>query len=123
VPRASYTNISVGKLETGFLTQYRFLALRLSLTNKYLKKENKKVKENQKNDPKMKINDLINDAITNAVIRRGLLEEEILLAISDEEAGRVAGGLAKVDHPIIPESKRICPPIIVGLIAKVDEVA
>jgi hypothetical protein len=79
----------------------------------------------------MEINDLIQDAISNALTRRGLLEEETLLALSDEEATRIAGGLTSeikltkfnpiepVSPPTKPTSiKPICPPIIVGLIVQ-----
>ena len=85
---------------------------------------------NKKDNRQMAINDLIQDAITNAMTRRGLVEkEEALLALSDEEAARVAGGLTSVItvaafKPIEPVCsptkptpiKAICPPTIVGLL-------
>ncbi len=40
---------------------------------------------NKKYKGQIEINDLIDDAITNAVARRGLVEQEALLALSDEE--------------------------------------
>jgi hypothetical protein len=79
----------------------------------------------------MEINDLIHDAISNALTRRGLVEEDACIALSDEEAARIAGGLtseikATKFSPIEPVSpptkpisiKPICPPIIVGLIVQ-----
>ncbi|MGF1935083.1 MAG: hypothetical protein RM347_011870 [Nostoc sp. ChiQUE02] len=85
---------------------------------------------NKKYNHQMEINDLIDDAIVNAVTRRELVE-----TLSDEEAARVAGGLTaeatKVPVSIKPEIiagfkpiqpiKPICPPLIVGLIALPDD--
>ena len=78
----------------------------------------------------MEINDLIQDAISNALTRRGLVEQEACTALSDEEAARISGGLTseikatKLNpiEPVCPPTKPtpikpICPPIIVGLIA------
>jgi hypothetical protein len=88
----------------------------------------------------MEINDLIHDAISNALTRRGLVEEEACTALSDEEAAKIAGGLTSeiksikfdpiepVCPPILvglieatPIKKIYCPPILVGLIAVDDE--
>ncbi|MBW4565265.1 MAG: hypothetical protein KME32_30105 [Mojavia pulchra JT2-VF2] len=89
----------------------------------------------KKYNQQMEINDLIADAVTNAVTRRGLLgTEEGLLGLSDHEAASIAGGLTsettitklKPIDPVIagmialpddPPVKPICEPIIVGLIA------
>ncbi|BAZ49524.1 hypothetical protein NIES4103_21360 [Nostoc sp. NIES-4103] len=56
----------------------------------------------------IEINDLIDDAVKNAVARRNeaLDSEEALLSMSDAEAKSVAGGIAIFK-----------PPIIIGLIA------
>jgi hypothetical protein len=87
--------------------------------------------ENKKSNHQMEINDLIDDAITNAVTRRELVE-----TLSDEESAGVAGGLTaettKVARIIKPDIiiagfkpiqpiEPICPPFIVGLIALPDE--
>lgn len=54
----------------------------------------------------LEINNLIDDAVNNAVARRnqGLDSEDALSSVSDEEAKSVAGGLIAK------------PPIIIGLI-------
>ena len=54
----------------------------------------------RKYNRKLEINDLIDDAVKNAVERRnqGLDSEDALLALSDTEATNVAGGIA---FPII----------------------
>lgn len=85
--------------------------------------------EERKNCPQqIEIDDLIGDAIANAVTRRGLVE-----TLSDEEATSIAGGLTeeqkailikrvptvagfKPIQPTCPPVKPICPPIVVGLI-------
>jgi hypothetical protein len=84
----------------------------------------------------MEINDLIDNAISNAVARRELAKQDALLALSDDETAAVMGGFTTqlgiadesldiavagykpikppIKHPIQP----LCPPIIVtGLIA------
>ncbi len=89
---------------------------------------------NKKYNHQMEINDLIDDAILNAVTRRELVE-----TLSDDEAAKVAGGLTaettKIAVSIKPEIiiagfkpiqpikpvKPICPPLIVGLIALPDD--
>ncbi|MEH1819596.1 MAG: hypothetical protein V7L22_03095 [Nostoc sp.] len=65
----------------------------------------------------IEINDLIDDAVKNAVTRRNeaLNSEESLLLISDEEAKSVAGGESKL-VPIIL-GKIFIPPITIGLVA------
>ncbi len=81
----------------------------------------------------MEINDLIQDAISNALTRRGLVEEEACTTLSDDEAARVGGGLtseikATKFHPIepvCPPTKPIsinpdCPPFLVGLMIAPD---
>lgn len=92
---------------------------------------------NKKYKGQIEINDLIDDATKNAVARRGLVEQEALLALSDNEIVGIMGGLAtpkaaiadKIDitvagfKPIKPPIKPICPPIVVGLIAVDNELA
>jgi hypothetical protein len=81
----------------------------------------------------MEINDLIDDAITNALVRRGLVEkEETLLTLSEQETAGVIGGLTskiavagfKPINPVCPPTKPtikpVCPPIVIGLIALPD---
>ncbi len=89
-------------------------------------------------DKKLEINDLIGDAVNNALARRqgGMESEDGLLALSEEEARGIGGGLSiqqleikPIDPCVIePYVKEpyviagykpipICPPIIVGLIA------
>lgn len=86
---------------------------------------------NKKHNGHLEIHDLIGDAIANAVTRRGLASSsEALLALSDEEATAIAGGLAAKDSAIISDkkpnitiagAKPIKPPIlVVGLIAVPD---
>jgi hypothetical protein len=72
----------------------------------------------RKHNSKVEINDLIDDAVNNALARRN----EALVDVSNEEAENIAGGLAI--FPIIlgfikpfPLGKIACPPIVVGLIA------
>jgi hypothetical protein len=78
------------------------------------------MEDNKKSNHQMEINDLIDLAITHAVIRRGLVEEEGCLALSDEEAAKVAGGvtISKTPKVIVAGFKPIRPPLIVGLIAQ-----
>ncbi|XHR81074.1 MAG: hypothetical protein ACFKPT_22940 [Gloeotrichia echinulata GP01] len=69
----------------------------------------------------IEINDLIDDAVKNAVARRHevLDSEEALLSMSDAEAKSVTGGASlSVDKfcPIIL-GKIIKPPITIGLLA------
>ncbi|MGD1704248.1 MAG: hypothetical protein F6K22_07690 [Okeania sp. SIO2F4] len=92
------------------------------------------MQESKKSNRKLEINDLIDNAIDNAVARRGLVE-----TLSDDEAQSIGGGLSlapqkpviagfkpicypikpiePVCYPIKPPIKPFCPPIIVGLIA------
>ncbi|GAA6619422.1 hypothetical protein [Scytonema sp. NUACC26] len=86
------------------------------------------MESNKKSNHHIEINDLIDLAITNAVIRRGLVEEEGCLALSDDEAAKVAGGLTidkstkalskKTPEVIVAGFKPVRPPLIVGLIAQ-----
>ncbi|MEH1920015.1 hypothetical protein [Nostoc sp.] len=64
----------------------------------------------------IEINDLIDDAVKNAVTRRNeaLNSEESLLLMSDKEAKSVAGGESKL-VPII--LGKIFIPITIGLVA------
>lgn len=67
----------------------------------------------------LQINDLIDDAVENAIARRNqaLNSEESLLVVSDEEAKTVVGGIVgDVSRTIIG-----FPPITLGLIAYPDE--
>ncbi len=95
------------------------------------------MQESKKSNRKLEINDLIDNAIDNAVARRGLVE-----TLSDDEAKSIGGGqsfslseekisivagfkpicypikpIEPVCYPIKPPIKPFCPPIIVGLIA------
>lgn len=94
------------------------------------------MEETNKHNYQMQINDLIDDAINNAIARRSLAQED-LTTLPDAEITKVMGGqlLAKditilgykpiqpiclpTKPPIIikPPIKPICPPIIMGLIA------
>ncbi|RUT10015.1 hypothetical protein DSM106972_005100 [Dulcicalothrix desertica PCC 7102] len=50
------------------------------------------MEENKKFNHQMEINDLIDDAITNAITRRSLVEtKDALFAVSDQEAAIIAG--------------------------------
>ncbi len=64
----------------------------------------------------LEINDLIDDAVNNAVARRslGTDSEDALSALSYEEAARVAGGLTT---GTVAGLKSVCPPITIGLVA------
>ncbi len=64
----------------------------------------------------IEINDLIDDAVKNAVTRRNevLNSEEALLSMSDEEAKSVSGGESKL-VPII--LGKVFIPITIGLVA------
>ncbi|MEJ6484840.1 hypothetical protein N0Y54_26575 [Nostoc punctiforme UO1] len=73
----------------------------------------------KKFNQQMEINDLIADAVTNAVTRREILTEEALLGLSDEEAAGIIGGLTS--EITVTELKEICPPTVVGLIALPDD--
>lgn len=89
----------------------------------------------RKHNIQFEINDLIDDAVENAIARRGCLE-----TLSDREAARVAGGQTEIAIPqeediiyfpndpiCVPiEStnrpiKFICPPLVVGLIVPLPE--
>jgi hypothetical protein len=92
----------------------------------------------KKSHQQMEINDLIADAVNNAVARRELAAtEEGLLGLSDEEAASIAGGLTSEttftelkptdsDYPPTiagmmplpddPKIQPICEPVVVGLI-------
>ncbi|MHC5860619.1 hypothetical protein [Nostoc sp.] len=64
----------------------------------------------RKYNSQIEINDLIDDAVKNAMTRRN----EVLLSMSDEEAKSVAGGASKL-VPIIVG--KIFIPVTVGLVA------
>ena len=79
----------------------------------------------RKHGGQLEINDLIDDAVTNAIARRGFSE-----TLSDDEAARIGGGQLqatelKIDDiaiagfmpidPVCPPIKP-CEPLIVGLI-------
>ncbi|MBN3949505.1 MAG: hypothetical protein V7K14_14135 [Nostoc sp.] len=66
----------------------------------------------RKYNSQIEINDLIDDAVKNAVTRRNevLDSEEALLSMSDEEAKSVAGGVGIIPGILIK-------PFIIGLIA------
>ncbi|KAF3888915.1 MULTISPECIES: hypothetical protein [Nostocales] len=85
------------------------------------------MEDNKISNHQMEINDLIDLAITNAAIRRGLVEGEDCLALSDDEATKVTGGatistdvksINTKTPPTVAGFKPICPPLIVGLIAQ-----
>ncbi|WP_138498539.1 hypothetical protein [Nostoc sp. PA-18-2419] len=67
--------------------------------------------ERKNSNMRLEINNLIDDAVNNAVARRNLGEdsEDTLLNLSDEETAKVEGGIASVSLVKIP--------IICGLIA------
>jgi hypothetical protein len=77
----------------------------------------------RKYNSQIEINDLIDDAVKNAVTRRNeaLDSEEALLSMSDEEAKSVAGGASALlpvrSCPIILGKFLKCPIITIGLIA------
>jgi hypothetical protein len=98
------------------------------------------MKESKKHNHQIEINDLIDNAITNAIARRGLL------TVSDDETASIIGGAKEIVFeeskrikpicppprpiyppvvagfkPICPPPKPICPPIVVGLIALPDD--
>lgn len=54
----------------------------------------------------LEINDLIGDAVKNAVFRRHQVvdSEDVFSALSDEEAGSIAGGMTKPIEAIIAGS-------------------
>ncbi|MDZ8187262.1 MAG: hypothetical protein RMX96_20750 [Nostoc sp. ChiSLP02] len=65
--------------------------------------------EHKKSDGQIEINNLIENAIADAVTRRELVE-----TLSDEESAGVAGGVGI--------NKIVCkPPIIIGIIAQQDD--
>lgn len=72
----------------------------------------------------LEINDLIDDAVNNAIARRSQIDSESALSeLSDEEVRNVAGGQI-IKNPICPPiiaGMIICPPITVGLIAVPDD--
>ncbi|AFZ59476.1 hypothetical protein H6G54_07920 [Anabaena cylindrica FACHB-243] len=67
---------------------------------------------NKHHNNQFEINDLIDEAVNNAVARR----QETLLDLSDEEAKNVAGGASLSIKPIIL-GRIFCPPITIGIIA------
>ncbi len=64
----------------------------------------------------LEINDLIDDAVKNAVFRRNEVidSEDALSALSEDEAGSIAGGITKPIEPILLGIIACEPPIIVG---------
>ena len=64
----------------------------------------------------VEINDLIGDAVKNAVFRRNEVigSEDALSALSDEEAGNIAGGITKPIEPIMAGLIACEPPITNG---------
>ena len=67
------------------------------------------------NDP-IELNDLIGDAVKNAVFRRNEVidSEDALSALSNHEAGSIAGGITKANEPISLGIIVCDPPIICG---------
>ncbi len=63
----------------------------------------------------VEINDLIDDAVKNAVSRRSEVmdSEDVLSALSDEEAGSIAGGIT-IEQPTQIGIIAYDPPIICG---------
>ena len=96
------------------------------------------MEQNKHYNKQMEINDLIADAVTNAIARRGLAAtEDGLFGLSDEEAASIAGGFTSettvtklkptdLDYPPTiagmmplsdePTIEPICEPVVVGLI-------
>ncbi|MDF5725091.1 MAG: hypothetical protein PUP91_32500 [Rhizonema sp. PD37] len=67
---------------------------------------------------RLEINDLIDDAVNNAVARRSLStnSDDALSALSYDEAARIAGGLTtSTVEPI----KAVCPSITLGLLSPI----
>lgn len=64
----------------------------------------------------LEINDLIGDAVKNAVFRRNEVidSEDALSALSNHEAGSIAGGITKVNEPVLLGLIACDPPIICG---------
>lgn len=64
----------------------------------------------------VEINDLINDAVKNAVFRRNEVidSEDALSALSNEEAGSIVGGITKATEPIQVGLIACDPPIVCG---------
>ncbi|MEH2071078.1 MAG: hypothetical protein V7K47_23465 [Nostoc sp.] len=78
--------------------------------------------DNRKSNNQIKIHDLIDEAVNNALARRNHIMDvnEGFSDLSNEEAGNIVGGLSTptlAGKPTIAGFKPICPPIIVGLIA------
>lgn len=68
----------------------------------------------QRKSNQVEINDLIDDAVNNAIKRRGATDSpDDFLALSDQEATRVAGGLQPTIHGVIINPN---PPVIHGVI-------
>ncbi|MDF5706981.1 MAG: hypothetical protein PUP90_04675 [Nostoc sp. S4] len=72
--------------------------------------------DNRKFNNQIEINDLIDEAVNNALARRNHVIDvnEDLANLSSEEAENIVGGLST---PTVAGFKPVCPPIIVGLIA------
>ncbi|GET44232.1 hypothetical protein [Microseira wollei] len=76
----------------------------------------------RKHSTQFEINDLIDDAVTNAMARRGFSED-----LSDDEAASVAGGRLAVPEMAINDMmiagyKPICPPPIKPICLPIDPV-
>lgn len=65
----------------------------------------------------LEINDLISDAVKNAVFRRNEVIdlENALSALSNDEAGSIVGGITKANEPIYAGYTDCYPPIICGI--------
>lgn len=77
----------------------------------------------RKHNSQVEINDLIDDAVNNALARRNeaLGSEDALLAVSEEEAKNIAGGIVVTGYTTIGIIAR--PPIITGKIATTGIIA
>lgn len=75
---------------------------------------------NQRNyKGQLEINDLIGDAVKNAVSRRNEVidSEDALSALSNDEVRSIAGGITIPIEPIIAGYTGCHPPITLGIIA------
>jgi hypothetical protein len=75
------------------------------------------MEDNQKKSTgRLEINDLIDDAVSNAMARRSLNRDsdDVMSGLSYEETASIAGGLT-TDKVVT--LKAVCPPVAIGLIA------